>query len=293
MTHSPLVNGIQLTTDFDSRNGRKVDRFIVHHAATTSLAAILSLFAPGGREVSANYALGSDGTLVLAVDEDFSAWTSASWYDDRAVTIEVANAEAGGSWPVSDAAFDKLARLIADVSIRYGFPVNDDTVLTHRELYERFGESYATACPGDLERRKGELLTLANTYRTGDDSMSAQDVANLAAHFDAALTAQTESLKDAIRREGRGRLYYCPNPPADLPRFAIIFQQRTPGEKNVLFIYPRDGATDETRAGNLNAIYGQTSDTVAQAIAAADKPNVFETRIAIALGNDSVYVNTP
>lgn len=165
MTHSLLTNGIQLTSDNDSRNGRKVDRFIVHHAATTSLSAILELFQPGGREVSANYALGSDGTLILAVDEDRSAWTSASWYDDRAITIEVANSQAGGSWPVSDAAFDKLARLIADVSIRYGFPVNDDTVLTHQELYIRFGESYPTACPGDLQRRKAELLTRANTYR--------------------------------------------------------------------------------------------------------------------------------
>lgn len=167
MTHSPLANGIQLTSDHDSRNGQRVRYFIVHHAATTSLAAILSLFAPGGREVSANYALGSDGTLVLAVDEDFSAWTSASWYDDAAITIEVANSVAGGSWPVSDAAFEKLAALIADVATRYGFPITDDTVLTHQELYRRFGESYATACPGDLQRRKAELISRARTIQAG------------------------------------------------------------------------------------------------------------------------------
>lgn len=167
MTHSPLTNGVQLTSDSSSRSGG-IDRFIVHHAATTSLAAILSLFQPGGRTVSANYALGNDGTLILAVDEDLRAWTSSSSYwDGRAVTIEVANSVAGGSWPVSDVTFHKLARLIADVSIRHGFPINDDTILTHQELYNRYGDSYATACPGDLQRRKGELLALANRYRAG------------------------------------------------------------------------------------------------------------------------------
>lgn len=165
MTHSSLTDGIQLTSDSSPRDSR-IDRFIVHHAATTSLSAILSLFQPGGRTVSANYAMGNDGTLILAVDEDRRAWTSSSAYwDGRAVTIEVANSYAGEPWPVSDASFDKLARLIADVSLRYGFPINDDTVLTHQELYLRYGDSYATACPGDLQRRKAELLALANHYR--------------------------------------------------------------------------------------------------------------------------------
>lgn len=166
MTHSALANGIQLTPDRSSRNGRRVDRFIVHHAATASLAAILSLFMPGGRTVSANYALGSDGTLIITVDEDWSAWTSATQtWDGRAITIEVANSRTGEPWPVSDAAFDKLARLIADVATRYDFPINDDTILTHQELYRRYGASYPTACPGDLQRRKAELIGKANYYR--------------------------------------------------------------------------------------------------------------------------------
>jgi peptidoglycan hydrolase-like protein with peptidoglycan-binding domain len=115
--------------------------------------------------VSANYAL-KDGNLIATVDESKRAWTSASYeWDRRAVTIECCNSTAGGKWPVSDATFDTLARLIADVSARYGFEINDTTILTHQELYTRYGASYATACPGDLERRKGELLNLARKYR--------------------------------------------------------------------------------------------------------------------------------
>jgi hypothetical protein len=173
MTHSPLTNGVQITSDSSPRTSR-VDRFIVHHAATTSLATILGLFQPGGRTVSANYALGNDGTLILAVDEDRRAWTSSSaTWDGRAVTIEVANSVAGGAYPVSDATFDKLARLIADVATRYGFPINDETVLTHQELWIRYRASYATSCPGDLQRRKAELLGKANYYRAFGSTPSA------------------------------------------------------------------------------------------------------------------------
>lgn len=167
MTHSKLTTRIDLTSDSSPRNGRKIDRFIVHHAATTSLDAILALFKPGGRTVSANYAL-KDDTLVCTVDEDRRAWTSSSAeWDGRAVTIEVANSAARDPWPVSDKSFDKLARLIADVATRYGFEINDTNILTHQELWTRYRASYSTACPGDLQRRKAELLTLARKYQTG------------------------------------------------------------------------------------------------------------------------------
>ena len=39
MTHSALATGTQWTTECSSRDGHKIDRFIIHHAATTSLNA--------------------------------------------------------------------------------------------------------------------------------------------------------------------------------------------------------------------------------------------------------------
>ena len=152
------------TSECSPRNGRAISSFIVHHAATTSLDNLLADFAPGGRQVSANYAI-KDNEIVATVREDMRAWTSASeFYDGRAITVEVCNSVAADPWPVSEESFQSLARLIADVATRYKFPINDDTVLTHQELYQRFGASYPTACPGDLQRRKGELITLAKTY---------------------------------------------------------------------------------------------------------------------------------
>ena len=189
MGFSSLISRTQITSDSSPRT-RGVDRFIIHHAATTSLSAILSLFQPGGREVSANYALGG-GVLVGTVDESRRAWTSSSAeWDGRAVTIEVANSVAADPWPVGDADFTMLARLIADVATRHNFPINDDTILTHQELYRRFGASYPTACPGDLQRRKPELLALARSYQSGgtpagtiqEDTLSAAEVKEIKEH---------------------------------------------------------------------------------------------------------------
>lgn len=163
MTVSKLATETRWTHQKSSRDGTRVDRFIVHHAANTSVDQTLNLFA-GARQVSANYALGN-GRIVAAVPEEERAWTSGSGVDDkRAITVEVSNSHTGDPWPVADKEFDNLARLIADVATRYGFPINDDTVLTHQELYTRFRRSYATACPGDLQRRKAELIELANHY---------------------------------------------------------------------------------------------------------------------------------
>lgn len=270
MTHSPLANGIQITSDSSPR-GSRIDRFIVHHAATTSLAAILSLFQPGGRTVSANYALGNDGTLILAVDEDLRAWTSASAYwDGRAVTIEVANSQAGGSWPVSDASFDKLARLIADVSTRHGFPVNDDTVLTHQELYTRYGDSYATACPGDLQRRKGELIGKANYYRAFPSGKTPQQIEEeeLMAAKDEIINAlvdyinrRLEVSEDRLRREARLRLY------KNTETNEMIAVHPAGGA----YVGPWDVTKYPGKADSLRINYRRVGDTPAQAYQVPDQ----------------------
>lgn len=103
----------------------------------------------------------------------------------------------------------------------------------------------------------------------------------------------TTKLLDAIRREARGRLFFCPTPPEGYPRFVIIFAQRDPGDKNVLYVWPQGDLTDEQRAKNLNTTYGQTSDTVQAAMAVPDTTEQYKTRIQLALGTDPAFVNTP
>lgn len=162
MGFSPLANKTTDTFQKSSRNGQRADFFGVHHAASTSHQAVVNMMTSGSRQVSAHYVV-SD-IIEGVVDEDYRAWSlGSSYWDSRMVTVETINNSTNG-WTVSDKTFDNLARLIADWAKRYNRPITDDTVLTHQEVYARFGESYPTACPGDLQRRKPELLALANKY---------------------------------------------------------------------------------------------------------------------------------
>ena len=173
MTTSRLATRISTTFQKSSRNGARIGYFCVHHAASTSHRAVVEMMVTGSREVSAHYVV-SD-SIESVVDEDYRAWSlSSPEWDSKSVVAETINDSTDG-WTVSDKTFDNLARLIADWSTRYGIPITDDTVLTHQEVYARYGESYPTACPGDLQRRKPELLKLAQHYASTPTPQDQED----------------------------------------------------------------------------------------------------------------------
>lgn len=146
---------------YASRQGRGVTRVIVHHWAGTQ-GGDARLTNPR-EEVSANYILYSDGTLVGQVPEEYRAWTSGSWEaDSYSITVEVQNSATGGQWPVSDKAIAKLVELIADVGRRYKWgSVTRSRVRGHREFA-------ATACPGPyLWDRLNSIASQANAKLGG------------------------------------------------------------------------------------------------------------------------------
>lgn len=168
----------KLTTRRSPNGGRwdtrpsRVDRFIVHHAATTGLEGVLSMMDGGSREVSANYVV-KDRNIVGVVPENLRAWTSGSYsWDGRAITVETCNSEAGDAsgWPISEESYRSLARLIADCAARYGFPLDREHVIGHRELYQRYGASYATACPGGINMDR--LVRMAREEQQGEGFMA-------------------------------------------------------------------------------------------------------------------------
>lgn len=156
-----------------SRQGAAIDHIILHHCATNNVAWVLDAMTSGSKQVSANYVVSNEGKAFGVVDEQDRAWTSgsstdggkgAAW-DRRSITFEIENQTLAPDWFVSDAAHETVARICADVSRRYGFPLNRDTVLGHRDLWTRFRASYATACPGGLDidriiRRANQLKTV-------------------------------------------------------------------------------------------------------------------------------------
>lgn len=163
MTYSKLISGS--TPIYAKANARtsKIKKITPHHMAGNMSARDCAYYHfSGDRQASANYYIGSDGTIWGGVPEEFRAWTSSSWENDnQSITIEVANSSVGGNWPISPAAFNSLVKLCKDICQRYGIPLtwtgNASGTLTCHDMFA------ATNCPGPYMKSKfPELVNLVN-----------------------------------------------------------------------------------------------------------------------------------
>lgn len=140
---------------YNGRKGYEVDTLTPHYmGGNCSIETCGDIFAPTSRQASSNYGIGSDGRVACYVDEDDAAWTSGSWRNDcRAITFECANY---GDGSLSDACWESLVQLCADICRRYGF---DGVVYTGGTNYYEVPENHMlltmhrwfqeTDCPGD------------------------------------------------------------------------------------------------------------------------------------------------
>ena len=164
MSNSSLVSVRVWSPNKSSRNGARIDKITVHHAAMVgSAAAIGNVFKPVSRKASATYGIGVGGEVGQYVDEAYRPWTSSSYANDRrAVTIEVANSSAGGDWPVSAASWNSLVNLCVDVCRRNGISRLNWTGTSSGNLTCHYMFA-ATACPGPyLKARMGQLASEVN-----------------------------------------------------------------------------------------------------------------------------------
>lgn len=102
---------------------------------------------PGGRVVSANYVLATDGTLIEKVPVNRRAFTSATVFDNRCLTVETVNTTGGPQWGISDASHRRLGKLAADMmreGLLTGLHYGPGGIIGHRDV----PGTYATACPG-------------------------------------------------------------------------------------------------------------------------------------------------
>lgn len=148
MTYSPLTSVAIMSPNHSGSRYNSISKITIHHmAGNLSIETCGNVFLNPNRQASSNYGIGSDGRIACYVEEEDHPWTSANWEnDDRAITIEVANSETGGDWPISQAAYASLIRLCADICNRYGiYPYYDGTpsaTLTEHCMF------VATNCPG-------------------------------------------------------------------------------------------------------------------------------------------------
>jgi hypothetical protein len=163
MTYSPLTNEVMPPTGlykggvkWQSRPvGVKINGLNVHHHATTGTGGITRLVSSSD-PASANYIIRTNGSLIGSVQEQYRAWTTSAYAnDDDKITVEIQNSTGAPDWKVSDAAFDTLVRLYADLAKRYGFATSKANIYGHRDYA-------ATACPGPhLYPRLGEVAAKA------------------------------------------------------------------------------------------------------------------------------------
>jgi hypothetical protein len=146
------------------RNTAITDVTIHHMAGILSAEACGNIFARAGRNGSAHYGIGNSGEVGQYVDEADTAWTNSNWASNcRSVTIETSNSATGGEWPVSDAAYDTLIKLVADIAKRN----NLGTLVAGKNLtwHSMFAP---TTCPGDfLRARVEEIARKANEINGG------------------------------------------------------------------------------------------------------------------------------
>ena len=170
MTFSPLISGtLPHHNKYNDRQGTKIARMIQHHHAATNNAGVDALVSPTAQK-SANYIILNDGRIMGHVPEEFRPWTSGGYaVDVNAITFEVQNSSGQingndndpGSWKISDAAYNSLINLIADVSKRHGLgTINTTNYIGHRQVGQ-------TACPGGYLWNK-----MANTRNAANAILS-------------------------------------------------------------------------------------------------------------------------
>lgn len=178
MSYSSLVSYVRLSPNKSSRDGSKIDTITIHcMAGNLSVETCGAMFANANRKASSNYGIDSNGNIGCYVEEEYRSWcTSSRANDRRAITIEVANTIAADPWPVSDAAYEALIRLLADVCKRHNIKkllwkadksligqVNLQNMTVHRWFAPK-------ACPGnDLYNRHTDIANRVNALLGGKE----------------------------------------------------------------------------------------------------------------------------
>lgn len=145
-------------------------------------------FAATPRQISVNYVIGNDGTIVCVCPEDVHTYCSSSWSnDERAITIEIA-CDTFYPYAMESKAINALVNLMVDICQRHGLTsvatpggisgVRDTAPTADWTAHRWFD---ATECPGDyLYNKRSKIADDVNyqlersqdnmkIYRTVDD----------------------------------------------------------------------------------------------------------------------------
>lgn len=169
MANSSLVDYTKLSPNHSGQRTHSIDRITPHCVVgQCSVETLGSIFMTNG--ASCNYGIGTDGRVLLCVEEKNRSWCSSSNSNDqRAVTIECAS-DTYDPYAMNSKVYDTLVKLCTDICKRNGkkkllwfgsesktlnySPKSDEMIITvHRWFANK-------SCPGDwLYSRLGDLAS--------------------------------------------------------------------------------------------------------------------------------------
>lgn len=140
------------------RSGSRVNKIVIHHAATTSFDGIGATFKNAARQASAHFGVGRNNNVDQYVPVGDTAWHSGNWAANiSSIGIENVNSSGAPSWSIDEATFNTLVELCRDQAKVHGLGklVVGQNLFGHRDFK-------ATACPGQLYARLQELANRVN-----------------------------------------------------------------------------------------------------------------------------------
>ena len=172
MSNSPLVTYTKISPNKSSPRNHKIDTITIHCVVgqlTAKQIVNLTKFQNPAGNSSCNYAVGTDGSIGLCVEEKDRAWTSSSRSNDhRAITIEVAS-DMKHPYTVNDTAMAALIELCADICKRNGIKElkwkADKSLIGQPDKQNMTAHRWfaATSCPGDyLYERFDDIAAAVN-----------------------------------------------------------------------------------------------------------------------------------
>lgn len=186
MSNSSLVNHTKLSPNHSGTRTHTIDRITPHCVVgQCSVETLGSIFMTNG--ASCNYGIGTDGRVLLCVEEKNRSWCSSSNANDqRAVTIECAS-DTTGPYAMNSKVYESLVNLCADICKRNGkrkllwlgdkdkslnySPKSDEMVLTvHRWFANK-------SCPGNwLYSRLDDLANKVNNKLGSNNNQEAEEM---------------------------------------------------------------------------------------------------------------------
>ena len=155
-----------------SAYGGRINKIVIHHAATTDFDGIGATFRASGRYASAHYGVGRNNNVDQYVAEKDVAWHAGHWPANiSSVGSENVNASGAPDWAIADSTFNTLVELVRDIAKRNG-------LLPLRVGVNLFGHKdfSATACPGQLYGRLQELADKVNNGSSTSTPVPSQPV---------------------------------------------------------------------------------------------------------------------